>query len=146
MEHAIYQPHSPWKKFTDRRELTHLPEDDVRLCTPGQTSAQIIERFLVYEELKIHIDELVPRRRQVLRDFLNEVTPIFPRGIGPYLQDIERYSKDDHIALVDDRQNHEGCVNKNPIKRCDDCIIYSRSVSIPELCVRLQEKVYQPWL
>jgi hypothetical protein len=140
MERVSYQPHSPWKKFTYRQEAKHHPEDDLRLCTPDQTSAQIIERFLSPERDKIHLDELVPRRRQVLRDFLNEVVPAVQRGIGPYLQDVERYSNDDNIALVDDRQNHEGC-DKVIGKPCSDCLIFSRLICIPELCVRLQEKV-----
>jgi len=140
MDHDIYQSNGPWGKFTHRQEKKHRPEDDLRLCTPGQTSAQIIERFLSPGRDKILLDELVPRRWQVLRDFLNEVVPAAPRRIGPYLHDIERYSMDDNVALVDDRQKHAGCF-KIVGKPCSDCVIFSRSVRIPELCVRLQEKV-----
>jgi hypothetical protein len=143
MEHVPYQPDSPWKKFTHRQEAKHRPEDDRRLCTPSLTSAEVIERFLSFERDKIHLDELVPRRRQILRDFLNEVILGAPRGTGPYLHDVERYSSDDNIALVDDRQNHEGC-GRLSRKICDDCMIFSRSVGIPELCLRLQEMVSRP--
>jgi len=140
MEHDTFQSYTPWGKFTHRQEKKHLPEDDLRLCTPTQTSAQIIERFLSPARDKILLDEPVPRRRQLLRDFLNEIVPAAPRGTGPYLQDIERYSIDDNVALVDDRQKHAGCL-KIVGKPCSDCVIFSRSVRIPELCVRLQEKV-----
>ena len=140
MEHIVLHPHSRWQKFTYRQEKRHRPEDDLRLCNPGQTSSQIIERFLSPERDKIHLDEVVPRQRQALRDFLREVIPAASRGTYPYLQDVERYSNDDDIALLDDRQNHEGC-EKTSGKPCNDCIIFSRSVRILDLCTRLQEKV-----
>ena len=104
MEHVTYQPDSPWKKFTHRQEAKHRPEDDLRLCTLDQTSAQVIERFLSPERDKIHLDELIPRRRQVLRDFLNGVHPEGILGMGSCLQDVKDRSNDDNIiALVDDR-------------------------------------------
>ncbi|KAH6838454.1 hypothetical protein BKA58DRAFT_395667, partial [Alternaria rosae] len=139
MEHIVHHPHSRWQKFTYRQEKRHRPEDDLRLCNPGQTSSQVIERFLSPERDKIHLDQVVPRQRQILRDFLREVIPAASRRIYPYLQDVERYSSDDSIALLDDRQNHEGC-EKISGKPCNDCVIFSRSVCIPELCARLQEK------
>lgn len=143
MEHVTYQPDSPWKKFTHRQEAKHRPEDDLRLCTLDQTSAQVIERFLSPERDKIHLDELIPRRRQVLRDFLNGVHPEGILGMGSCLQDVKDRSNDDNIiALVDDRQNHERC-DKIIGKPCNDCRIFSRSVGIPELCERMQEKVNQ---
>ncbi|CAN9186208.1 unnamed protein product [Alternaria alternata] len=110
LEVAKFTNVAPWKKFTHRQEAKHRPEDDLRLCTLDQTSAQVIERFLSPERDKIHLDELIPRRRQVLRDFLNGVHPEGILGMGSCLQDVKDRSNDDNIiALVDDRQNHERC-------------------------------------
>lgn len=131
--------HSPWEKYTQRYEAKHSPEDDVRLCTTAQTTtAQIIEEFLTHDQHQL--EKQVPRRRQILRDFLDEALAPSAGVASPYLKDIEQRSTSADIALIDDRQNHEGCGRFKREKHCDDCIIFSETISIPDLCRRLKEK------
>jgi hypothetical protein len=141
--YPVSQPQTPWTKFTQREEAKHGPEDDRRLCDLTQSTAQVIEKFLAADRNTIHMDDQVPRRRQVLRDFLNEVVPDTATAVRPYSEDVERHSNDTTIALVDDRQNHIGC-GKIILKPCNECRIFSKSVRIPELCLRLQRKASQP--
>lgn len=144
--HEQGRPHDPWEKFTQRNEIKHVAEDASRLCQPHMTSSDIIENFFLHERREL--DDSIPRRRQILRDFLKEV--ILPCSLGPqprYESDIARRSSVDHLALLDDRQKHQNCP-KAIYQPCNVCKIFSEKLGIPELCDRLKQDVSHtmlPW-
>ncbi|CAO2650561.1 Nn.00g018530.m01.CDS01 [Neocucurbitaria sp. VM-36] len=136
--HEPIRPHNPWEVFTHRNETKHRAEDNSRLCTNAQTTtSQVIERFVNFDRHRL--DEQVPRRHQMLRDFLHEVVPPSVGTVGSYFDDIERHSTNANIALIDDRRQHERCAKSigNP---CNGCRIFSRVVRIPGMCQRLREE------
>ena len=140
--HELSRPHNPWQEFTLRNEAKHRAEDVSRLCTSTQaTTTEIIEQFLNHDRQRL--DEQVPRRRQVLKDFLHEVVPPSLGAARYYFDDIERHSTDVDIALIDDRQKHEDCAKKIR-KPCNECRVFSKTLKIPALCQRLKEEVNHP--
>ena len=142
-QHETSRPHNPWQKFLQRHDAKHQFEDTSRLCTASQiTSEQVIEMFLTHD--KTPLDEQIPRRRQRLRDFLYEVVSPSRGTSGPYLTDVDRRSADADIALIDDRQKHDKCVKASFGDPCGACCIFSKRLSVPDLCRRLGGKVSRP--
>lgn len=138
--HELYRPHNPWERFTQRHDENHLPEDRFRLVPPPHnvSTSAVIDALLTHDQVSSP-DQPIPRRRQLLRDFLSEA--VSGRGLNCHVdEDIVKSSSSRDIALLDDRQKHEGCAK--PIgKQCDDCQIYSNNVTIPNLYLRLKEEV-----
>jgi hypothetical protein len=130
----------PWEKFAQRKAKKHDAEDKQRLCVPTLTTAEVIENFLTPRLKKVQLDEQVPRRMQMLRDFLTEAIPRSPGTVGPYWDDVERHRHHSSIALIDDRKNHQICFTTIG-QPCTDCCVVTKVVDIPDLCSRLQEKV-----
>jgi hypothetical protein len=141
INHESSRLHNPWETFTRRDENKHRLEDTSRLCSPQTKSQDVIEKCFAFENRRL--DEFVPRRTQILRDFLGKL----PHGLVPsdlpYGTDIERRSNNDHIVLVDDRQKHPEC-EKLIRKACSTCRIFSRKLTIPELRDHLVEDVGCP--
>lgn len=137
--HDLNRLHNPWEKFKNRKQPLHVAEDS----RPSEqtTTTDIIEAFLTRDKLRL--DKQVPRRRQILRDFLDEVVQLPRSAVNPHFDDIARHSKDVDVAFIDDRQNHERCA-KNIGIPCNDCHIFSQVLKIPELCQRLRKKVSLP--
>ena len=137
--HELGRPHDPWEKFVQRNDARHRAEDDFRLCPQDATSLDVINHFFSNESRKI--DDPIPRRRQLLREFLQEV--LLPCHMGPqprYELDIQRRSSPNHIVLLDDRQRHQGC-SKVILQPCTICQIFSRNLTVSELCDRLKQEV-----
>jgi hypothetical protein len=133
--------HNPWEKFSQRLVERHLAEDESRLCPPQVpiSTSEVVARFLSHGYTRL--DEAIPRKRQLLRNFLEET--ITPQQMGmpnSVEHDIRDGSVSGDIALLDDRQKHERCA-KSIGQLCSVCRIFSRKLSIPELYQRLQEKV-----
>jgi hypothetical protein len=133
-----YEPfrlHNPWEAFINRHEGKHGAS---RLCSPTQTTSEVIDKFLAHE--RTLLDEPVPRRWEVLREFLHEITRQSTNTTCPYTEDIERHSRIHDIALVDDRRRHEECKTVAGYP-CNDCQKFSESMKITELCKRMQKEV-----
>lgn len=136
----LCQSYNPWQRFTQRDVAKHNAEDGVCFCPPHTpiSAAEVINRFLGHGFNTL--DEAVPRKRQLLRDFLEEAITI-PRNAPRIVeQDISATSRSIDVALLDDRQNHERCA-KRVSQVCNDCNIFSKNLSILELYKRLQEDV-----
>lgn len=135
------RPYDPWEKFRTRNEAKHRAEDHSRLCPVQVTSLDVIHTFFSHENRRL--DEPIPRRRQLLRDFLKEAVVSTPTGPHPlYENDVTQGSTDTSIALLDDRQNHAGCA-KLIFQPCNTCHgqIFSRNLTISALCDRLKLEV-----
>jgi hypothetical protein len=141
INHEFSRLYDPWETFTHRDENKHRLEDTARLCSPLTTCHDIINICFSYESRRL--DDPIPRRSQILRDFLEEVLDSYTRSNQPYGVDIDRRNNDDHIVLVDDRQNHLNCEKK--IRRpCAACQIFSKNLTIPQLRGHLTQEVSQP--
>ena len=133
--------YNPWDKFKVRNDRYHLAEDTARLfptTDPCPTSSEVIDRFL--KQNSHRLDRLIPRRWQILKDFLDEVVRGSPSGTSPYTDNIRSYRTNIDIVLLDDRRKHGGC-GKSVIGSCSECHIWSRELKIPDLCERLLEEV-----
>jgi hypothetical protein len=160
--HELNRPYNPWERFTLRDENKHRVDSELRfrlgrapfqLPIPSPTStvqplptratAEVIELFLTFDSHHLYDD--IPRQRQLLRDFLTAVTLSLPATSSPrqtdtYIADVKRCNSIHDIALIDDRNYHDGCARK--IGRvCTECHIVSKKVSIPDLCSRLEDEV-----
>lgn len=134
----FHRPYNPWEKFTRRDEAKHTAED-ILLCRPGTpiTTAEVIHSFLTHGYNQL--DQAVPRKRQLLRDFLEEV--INSRRVHSTVdQDIFTTSRNNDVALLDDRLKHERCA-RSIGQACNHCTVFSKNLTIPDLYKRLQEKV-----
>jgi hypothetical protein len=150
------QLHNPWEKFTRRNEKMHVAEDGSRLIgedhsrlpTASTTNVDVIDStasMTVIEQFMTHrtgpLEISIPQRRQLLRDYLEAAAADAASHPNRFVEnDIGHFSKTWDIALLDDRQNHQNCARpyKNP---CSKCQILSKSLSIPELFLRLKENV-----
>jgi hypothetical protein len=145
--------HNPWEKFEHRDEKGQRAESDLvfRLGYPllqvntlfTRSTAEVVESFLSFGSNSL--DDPVPRKRQLLRDFLQASHPPMPtlsssRSPAAYLDEIRLLSAVGDIALVDDRNYHPDCARKIG-RSCSGCYIYSEKLSIPDLCTRLQGEV-----
>jgi hypothetical protein len=157
-----YEPsrlHNPWEQFAHRDEKKHQAENDLvfRLGRPPfqlvpiapphtlstRSTAEVIDLFLQYGSKRL--DDQVPRKQQLLKDFLRGSDPplsALSSSTPPvtYIDDVKLRSSVGDIALIDDRNNHSDCGRKIK-KACSDCHIYSKKLSIPDLCTRLQGEV-----
>lgn len=138
--HGTQRQPNPWGKFTQRKEAKHRGEDTPRLCNSSQPStSQVVETFLTHD--RTPLDEQIPGRRQVLRDFLHEAVTQPHATTNSFFIDVERCSGIADIALIDDRQKHERCTKAAFGEPCNGCRIYSKKLSLPDLCQRLQGEV-----
>lgn len=140
MNHELSRPYDPWERFTHRDEDKHHIDDTSRLFPSHATSYDIIDGCFSHEGRRL--DSQIPRRDQILRDFLGEVLEGPTRSSQPYGIDIDRRNNYAHIVLVDDRRNHPNCEKK--IRRaCTVCKkdIFSRNLSVPQLRDRLALEV-----
>lgn len=136
--HEFSRPYDPWEKFTRRDETKHRAEDTFRLCSQNAPSYEVIDVCFAHGSRPL--DDPIPRRNQILRDFLEEVLDGPVRSNRPYPDDIARRNSDNHIVLVDDRQNHSDCEKK--IRRaCAACRIFSQNVTVRQLREHLAQEV-----
>jgi hypothetical protein len=151
--------HNPWVKFSRRDETQHVLDSEVKYRlgrlsiqpppTPPtaitqnsatKTTTEVVRLFMNHG--KFRLDEVVLRQQQLVKDFLKAASPP-ASGSGPtstYIDDVRLSSSVSDIALIDDRNYHEGCVKKFG-KPCTECHIFSGKVTIPELCTRLESQV-----
>ncbi|KAF1956057.1 hypothetical protein CC80DRAFT_67834 [Byssothecium circinans] len=135
-----YRPHNPWEKFTQRTVANHHAEDS-RLCPPQLpiSTTEVIQRFLSHGYIRL--DQAIPRKRQLLRDYLEETINVRQIGGASVVEhDIVAKSKSADVALLDDRQKHDRCA-KLIGQVCNSCQILSTNLTIPELYRRLQQEV-----
>ena len=138
VSHELNRPHDPWERFTRRNVTKHRMEDTIRLCTQDTSSSRVID--ICFKQERRPLDDPIPRKNQVLRDFLGEVLDGVPGSTRPYAADILRRNRTNGIVLVDDRQNHADCEKK--IRRpCPKCKIFSEKLSIPKLREHLVQNV-----
>jgi hypothetical protein len=150
--------HNPWEKFTHRDVKRHNAENEIafRLTCPPlatlgapltilpfRTTGEVIDSFLNYRSQRLY--DCVPRRRQLLKDFLGVVLSSLsasdhPTASATYLDDVMKYSSTSDIALIDDWNSHESCARKIG-KACPDCYNYSAKISMPALCNHLRREV-----
>lgn len=133
------QIHNPWERFKTRNEQTHLAEDSRLVRAASTTSLEVIKNFITYGTHQF--EEPIPQQRQLLRDYLCVAATNDPDPTNQFVEtDIVKFSKTWDIALLDDRQNHDGCARPygNP---CSRCHIFSENLSIPQLFLRLKENV-----
>jgi hypothetical protein len=135
--------YNPWDDFKNRTEKNHRAEDTSRLFSPSDpepTSSKVIDVFL--KQNAARLDELVPQRWQLLRDFLNEVARHSASGTDTYSVDVDKYNTDS--VLLDDRRKHDKCT-KDSLGTCAECHIFSKELNISALRRRLFEQVsYSP--
>jgi len=143
--HELSRPYNAWEKFTLRDEKKHRAEDELnfRLCNPQnqptEDTATVIRLFLTHGSHRLH--DPVPRQQQLLKDFLSAADPSFPAlSATTYLEDVQGCSKEDEIALLDDRNKHGDCARFIG-QTCGACYNFSQNVTIPELCARLRDRV-----
>ncbi|OAL50526.1 hypothetical protein IQ07DRAFT_679915 [Pyrenochaeta sp. DS3sAY3a] len=125
----------PWQKFTIRWEPGHNAED-VRLCSPTQTTQEIIEAFLLHNDRRSNAQ--IPRRWQVLGEFLYPIVTLSQGDVTTYVEDIERHRAANDVAILDDRQKHE-CA-RDFGQHCEGCPTFSENLDVMALQRRLQEK------
>jgi hypothetical protein len=142
--HDLNRLHNPWEIFTNRNERLHRAEDIARLCPPTPiptpiptptTSSYAINSFTAHGNSRL--DELVPRRYQRLRGFLNAAKSSSDQAVEI---DVADGSSRSDIALLDDRRNHPECTNRYT-NTCSGCKIFSLKLEIPQLLQRLKEEV-----
>lgn len=158
---SIYEPHrlfNPWEKLTHRDEKEHVADKEAQfrlgrlsLQPPAssptslpqtpvtKTSAEIIELFLRHGSFRL--DDAVPRQQQLVKDFLQAAlltASSSSRITNTFIDDVKLAVGD--MALLDDRNNHEGCVRKFG-KACSDCYALSKKMTIPDLCTHLEAEV-----
>jgi hypothetical protein len=139
--------HNPWENFTHRNESGHCAEDASRLHTLQQaTSSSRITSVAVMDGFMGHnrklLDNPIPRQRQLLREFLAGSIVQSSRNSSHrnFDVDISQSSNSEDIALLDDRQKHPDCVKSNR-RACPDCVVFSTSLTVPQLLQRLQDQV-----
>jgi hypothetical protein len=148
--------HNPWEKFTHRNESGHYAEDASRLHSlqqatsssqtttlPQITSVAVIDGFLGHNRKLL--DNPIPRQRQLLREFLAGSIVQSSRNSSHrnFDADISDSSNSGDIALLDDRQKHPDCMKSNR-RACPDCVVFSTSLTVPQLLQRLQDQVSIP--
>jgi len=137
-----YEPiraYNPWDEFKNRTEKNHRAEDASRLFSPSDpepTSSKVVDVFLKQESTRL--DELVPRRWQLLRDFLNEVARRSASSTDTYSVDVDKYNT--NSVPLDDRRKHDKCT-KDSLGTCAECHIFSKELNISALRSRLFEQV-----
>lgn len=109
-------------------------------CGPTHiATSHIIKRFLTFD--RTVLDEQVPRRWHILNEFLDEIVPPTAGTTDLNLDNVKKLSADIDIALVDDRQDHDKCRKTAFGDPCGDCRIFSANLSIPDLFLRLHERI-----
>jgi hypothetical protein len=152
--YELDQLHNPWEKFARRNEVLHRGDNELQFRLgriPFQTTAasiptdistkttaEVIELFLNYGSHRL--EDPVPRRQQLLKDFLGAANSSSSGPASTYLDDVRLRSSANEIALIDDRNCHEKCARIIG-QCCPDCEIVSGNIDIPNLCTRLRGEV-----
>lgn len=134
----LSRPHDPWERFTRRNETIHSLEDTARFCLHSAPSDKVLKDCFAHKVPKL--DESVPRRTQLLRDFFDEVFGPYSDSPQPWGAIVNGGALRNHVVLVDDRQNHPNC-EKKIAKNCQACEIFSQNLTIPQLQDRLMQEV-----
>jgi hypothetical protein len=153
---------NPWEEFMHRDESKHVADSKAQFRLghflppsptptspttaqpplPTRTSKEVINLFLTHGSHRL--DDAIPHQQQILKDFMNAAIAQLPvTSTSPprsnYIDDLKSTPISD-IALLDDRNNHEGCSRKYG-KICSDCYVVSRKMAMRDLCTHLEGEV-----
>ncbi|KAH5157993.1 hypothetical protein HBH69_071140 [Parastagonospora nodorum] len=150
---------NPWEEFMHRDESKHaadskagfrlghfLPPSPTPTSPtaappplPTRTSREVVELFLTYGRHRL--DDAIPHQQKLLKDFMQGViaqSPVTSTAApqSNYIDDLKNTPVSD-IALLDDRNNHDGCLRKYD-KHCSNCYVVSKKMAIRDLCTHLE--------